>query len=77
MIKLSDPSQEHPASSIAPNQDIKDMDILQTFKIRIESRILMIVIAKTSSHIQIKTKIPKQSQEPPVPTKAPNKDSKA
>ena len=36
-IKMQNPSQEHPASSKAPNQDLKDMDVLCTFKIKIES----------------------------------------
>merc|ERR1711954_400695 len=32
------PSQEPPASSKAPNQDLKDMEVLCTFKIEIESQ---------------------------------------
>ena len=32
------PSQEPPASSKAPNEDLKDMDVLCTFKIEIESQ---------------------------------------
>ena len=32
------PSQEHPASSNEPNEDLKDMDVLCTFKIKIESQ---------------------------------------
>ena len=35
-IKMLSPSQEHPASSKAPNEDLKDMDVLCTFKIDIE-----------------------------------------
>ena len=37
---MSNPSQEPPASSKAPNEDLKDMDALCTFKISIESQIL-------------------------------------
>ena len=37
-IKMLHPSQEPPASSKAPNQDLKDMDVLCTFKIKIESQ---------------------------------------
>ena len=37
-IKMPNPSQEPPASSKAPNEDLKDMDILCTFKIKIESQ---------------------------------------
>merc|ERR1711954_23509 len=37
-IRMPNPSQEPPASSKAPNQDLKDMDGLCTFKIKIESQ---------------------------------------
>ena len=37
-IKLPNPSQEPPASSKAPNEDLEDMDVLCTFKIKIESQ---------------------------------------
>ena len=37
-IKMPNPSQEPPASSKAPNEDFKDMDVLCTFKIKIESQ---------------------------------------
>ena len=37
-IKMPNPSQECPASSKAPNEDLKDMDVLCTFKIKIESQ---------------------------------------
>ena len=35
---MSNPSQESPASSKGPNQDLKDMDVLCSFKIKIESQ---------------------------------------
>ena len=38
IIKLQNCSQEPPASSKAPNEDLKDMDVLRIFKIKIESR---------------------------------------
>ena len=37
-IRMPNPSQEPPASSKAPNEDLKDMDVLCTFKIKIESQ---------------------------------------
>ena len=37
-IKMLNPSQETPASSEAPNEDLKDMDVLGTFIIKIESQ---------------------------------------
>ena len=35
---MPNPSQEPPVSSKAPNEDLKDMDVLCTFKIKIESK---------------------------------------
>ena len=37
-IRMPKPSQEPPASSKDPNQDLKDMDILCTFKLKIGSQ---------------------------------------
>ena len=37
-IKMPNSSQEPPASSKAPNQDLEDMDVLCTLKIQIESK---------------------------------------
>ena len=37
-IRMPNPSQEPPASSKASNQDLKDRDVLCTFKIKIESQ---------------------------------------
>ena len=45
-IKMPNPSQEPPGSSEAPNQDLKDMDVLCTFKIKIESQNLEYCITK-------------------------------
>ena len=39
-IKMQNPSQENPASSKAPNKDLKDIDVLCTFKIKIENQYL-------------------------------------
>ena len=36
-IRMPNPSQEPRASSKAPNEDLKDMDVLCTFKIKRES----------------------------------------
>ena len=57
-IKMPNPSQEPPASSKAPNEDLKDMDFLCTFKIKIESQY--------SEHDFIKDKwlYPKQDLDP-------------
>ena len=45
-IKMQNPSQEPPASSKAPNEDLKDMDVLCTFKIKIEGPNLDIMYIK-------------------------------
>ena len=37
-IRIPNHSQEPPASSKAPDEDLKDMDVLCTFKIKIESQ---------------------------------------
>ena len=65
MIQMPNHSQEPPASSKAPDQDLKDMDVLRTFKVKIESKILIMGLSKTWDHIQIKIEMPKPSQEPP------------
>ena len=75
-IKMPNPSQEPPASSKAPNQDLKDMDILCTSKIKLESNNSKMGVSKTSDNIKIKIKIPNPSQEPPAYSKAQNQDLK-
>ena len=37
-IMIPNLSQDPPASSKAPNEDLKDMDVLGTFKIKLESQ---------------------------------------
>ena len=37
-MKMPNPSQEPPASSKAPNEELKDKDVLCTFKINVESQ---------------------------------------
>ena len=36
-IKMQNPSEEIPLPSKAPNEDLKDLDVLCIFKIKIES----------------------------------------
>ena len=38
-IKMPNPSQDPPVSSKAPNEDVKDLYVLCTFKIKLESQI--------------------------------------
>ena len=70
-IKIPNPSQEPPASSEAPIEDLKDIDVLCTLKIKIENQDSDYGCMKTSYHIQIKIKILNCSQEPPALSKAP------
>ena len=37
-IKMPNPSQDPPSSSKVPNEDFKDMDVVCTFQIKIESQ---------------------------------------
>ena len=55
-IKMHKPSQEPPASSKAPNEDLKDMDVLCTFKIEIESQNL------DHGYIKVQWSYPNQDQ---------------
>merc|ERR1711954_361652 len=54
-IKKQNPTQEPPASSKAPNQDLKDMDVLCTLKIKKESQ--------NSEHSCIKDQLPYPNQD--------------
>ena len=75
-IKMQNPSQEPPASSKAPKQDFKDMDVLCTFKIKIESQNLKYGITKDqwpyANHYQDEN----PSQKPQASSRAPNEDLK-
>ena len=54
-IRMPNSSQEPPASSKAKNEDLKDMDVLCTFKIKIKS--------KNSDHEYIKDQWPYPNQD--------------
>ena len=73
---MQTPSQEPPASSKAPNHDLKDMDVLCSFKIKIKSQHLEHGCIKTSDHIHIMVKIPDPRQEHPASAKAIYQDLK-
>merc|ERR1711954_368674 len=75
-IRMPNPSEEPPASSKDLNQALKDMDVICTFKIKIESQNLAYGVLKTSDHMQINISMPNPSQEPPATSKAPNQDFK-
>ena len=73
---MLNPTQEHPATFKALDEDFKDMNVLCSFKIKIESQIGIMGVSKTNDYIQIKIKMPNSNQEPPVSSKATNEDSK-
>ena len=75
-IKMPNPYQEPPASSKGPIQDLKVMDILCIFKIKIEIQKSEYVVSKSIDHIQIKIKELNPCQEPQAPTIACNQDLK-
>ena len=75
-IKMPNLCQEPPVSSKAPNQDLKDMDVLCTFKIKIESQNLEHGFIKDQWPYPSKIKIPNPSQEPQASSKAPTQDLK-
>ena len=75
-IKMPNPNQGSSASLKAPNEDLKDMYVLCTFKIKIESTNFEHGSIKDCNHIQIMIKMPNPIQEPPVSSKAPNEDFK-
>ena len=70
------PSQEYPASSKTPNQDLKDIDVVCTCKSRKHAKIQNMGVQKTSGHIKIKIQIPNSSQDPPASSETPNQDLK-
>ena len=71
-------SKEPPASSRAPNRDLKDIDVLCTFKIKIESQNSDYWCDRArTDHIQIMIKILNPNQEHPVSFQAPNQDLKS
>ena len=72
-IKIPNSSQEHPASSKAPNEDFKDMDVLCLFKIKIESQNLEQGCSKDHWSYPNQDQGTKP-QEPPAFSKAPNHD---
>ena len=74
MIKMSNPSQEPPASSKSQNQDLKDMDVLCAFKINIESQNLEHGSNKDQWPYPNQDQDAHLSQEPPVSSKATNQD---
>ena len=75
-IKMLMPSQEPSSSSRAPNEDLKDMDVLCTLKIDTERQIWIMGMSKTSEHIPIKIKMQNPSREHPAFSKASNEDLK-
>ena len=71
-IKMQNPSQEPPASSKVPNEDLMDMDVLCTFIIYIENQNFEQGCSKEHCNIKIKIKVQNLSLEPPASSKVPN-----
>ena len=60
-IKMPNPSEEPPVSSKAPNEDLKDIGVICTYKNKIENPKVGHGVSTTLDHIQIKIKMPKPS----------------
>ena len=73
---MQNPIQEPPASSKTQNQDLKDMYVLCTFKIQIESQNSEHWCIKDQHHILIMIKMLNSCQEAPASSKATNQDFK-
>ena len=71
-IKMPNPSQEAPASSKAPNEDFKDMDVLCTLNIEGESQNLDHGFIKEQWPYLNWDKIQNLSKESPMSSKAPD-----
>ena len=69
-------SQEPPAFYKAPNQDFKDMDVLCTFKMKIESQNLDNGCIKDQWPYPYQNQDAKPQSEPPASFKAPNENLK-
>ena len=78
-IKMQNLNHKPPTSSKALNQDLKDMNVLCTFKTKIESQNLehgCTIVPKTSDPFSIKIMILNPSQDPLAFLKASNQDFK-
>ena len=75
-IKIQNPSQEAPASSKAPNEDLKDKDVLCTFKIKIENQNLEHGSTEDQWPYPNQDQDAKPCQEPQVSSRTPNEDLK-
>ena len=65
-IKIKMPIKSGSSSGLqSPNQDLKDIHVLGTFKIKIE----IIGVSKISNHIQTKMEMPNSSWKPPASSK--------
>ena len=73
---MQNPSQEPPAPTKAPNQDLKDMDVLCTFKIKIESQNLECGCIKNQWPSPNQDQYPNSSQELPASSKFQKEDLK-
>ena len=75
-IMIPSPSLEHPVSSQAQNEDLKDINVLCTLKIKIESQYLGYGCTKDHWSYQNQEQMPNPSQEPSASSKTPNEGLK-
>ena len=74
-IEMPNSSQEPPASSKAPKEELKDMDDLCTLKIKIDNQNWELGCIKDRPYPYL-NQYKKNTKETPVSSKAPNQDKK-
>ena len=75
-IMMTNSRQEPPVFLKIPNEDLKDMAVISTLKIKIESQNQTLGVTKNVDHTKIKIKIQNPSQEPSASSKSPNEEFK-
>ena len=71
MTKMLNPDQEPTNIQQIPNQDMNDMYVLYTYKLRQGTKIQIIGLLKVKNQIKTTSKLKKPSQELPISSKAP------
>ena len=75
-IKMPNPSQEPPVSSQAPNEDLKDLDVLCAFKIKIQPKFRKKVYQRPVTISKSRSRFQPQSGTTSPHQKTPNQDLK-
>ena len=71
MTKILNPIQEPTNIQQIPKEDVNDMYVLYTYKLRQGVKIQNMALLKVKNQIKIMSKLKKPSQELPISSKAP------